>query len=108
MLRSGRFIVVNRHSFGRGGNVAQQEWRFLSYGGVGRTARAGKYSEGSIIVCDAELGSRKTRQDYWRLFEASAVEDCESAILSLLEDVTVRDGNRVKSCLLYTSDAADD
>lgn len=63
---------------------------------IGRTARAGKYSEGSIIVCDAELGSRKTRQDYWRLFEASAVEDCESAILSLLEDVTVRDGNRVK------------
>lgn len=39
VLRLGRFIVVNRHSFGRGGNVAQQESRFLSYGVVGRTAR---------------------------------------------------------------------
>lgn len=40
MLRFGRFIVVNRHSFGRGGNVAQQESRFLPYGVVGRIARA--------------------------------------------------------------------
>lgn len=63
---------------------------------IGRTARAGKYSEGSIIVCDAELESQNTRRDYWKLFKVSAVEDCKSAILSLLEDVTVHDGNKVK------------
>lgn len=57
---------------------------------IGRTARAGKYSEGSIIVCDSDLEKPGTRKDYELLFDANSVEDCESAILSLFKDVSIR------------------
>lgn len=59
---------------------------------IGRTARSGKYSEGSIVVCDVSLEEARSLREYGRLFNAKLVEDCSSAILSLFENVVVWDG----------------
>lgn len=82
-----RYLLVTDRSNGFE-NATVRDFQNL----IGRTARAGKYSEGSIVVCDVDLENQRARRDYRRLFEASAVEKCESAILSLFEDVTLWDG----------------
>lgn len=82
-----RYLLVTDRSNGFE-NATVRDFQNL----IGRTARAGKYSEGSIIVCDVGLEDQRTRRDYRRLFEASAVEKCESAILGLFDDVTIWNG----------------
>lgn len=64
---------------------------------LGRAARSGKFSEGSILVSDQALFKTHTYKDYNRLFDETRSEACTSAITKLLEDLpiekTIR-GNR--------------
>lgn len=54
---------------------------------IGRTARSGHYSEGSILLTDAAL--TKNKRLYAPLINPSNTERCESAILNLLADEEV-------------------
>ena len=52
---------------------------------IGRTARSGKYSEGSIFVINEP--KRRRANQYKELFDHNKIEPCNSAILQLLKDV---------------------
>lgn len=63
---------------------------------MGRTARSGIYTEGSIIITDTKIYDqrRKARGKYvWRdcisLFDPNSSEKCSSSILSLVNDLEV-------------------
>lgn len=62
---------------------------------IGRTARSGVYTEGSIIITDSKIydrrnssqhGGRYIWNDCVQLFDADSVEPCSSSILSLVQD----------------------
>lgn len=53
---------------------------------IGRVARSGKYSEGTIFLTDPELCDQRTQKEYSRLCEAGLTEKCESAINNLIKD----------------------
>ena len=53
---------------------------------IGRTARSGKYSEGSILVAE-DIASASSGRMYSDLMKESNTERCESAILNLFADV---------------------
>lgn len=53
---------------------------------IGRTARSGRYSEGSVIIADSKANNVKNKAGYRRLTSRSNIESCESAILELLAD----------------------
>lgn len=61
---------------------------------IGRTARSGQFSEGSVLVVDDIADSRKARQ-YRALFNPQNAEECVSAILSLINDVDLYSGASV-------------
>lgn len=74
---------------------------------VGRTARPGKFSEGSILIADkAALNDRSKRRVYGRLLDKNNSEACRSAISNLRADVTDRYGNvriagsKIMDCIL--------
>lgn len=52
---------------------------------IGRTARSGKFSEGSVLIVD---DTTKNRELYSHLIDSSNTESCESAIINLLKDVS--------------------
>lgn len=83
---------------------------------IGRTARSGIYTEGSIIITDPRIYDQKrtARGRYaWRdcisLFDPNSSEKCSSSILSLVEDLnvdfeTVYNGERIAKYILNNYD----
>lgn len=53
---------------------------------VGRAARSGKFSEGTVLITDPGTDKARSRAEYSRLYSESETEACESAILNLLRD----------------------
>lgn len=58
---------------------------------VGRAARSGRFSEGSVLVVD-DLSKQWKQREYRALFDSTKAEDCISAILNLTADVELPDG----------------
>lgn len=58
---------------------------------IGRTARSGRFSEGSVLVVD-DLSKRWKQREYRVLFDPAKAEDCKSAILNLINDIKLPDG----------------
>lgn len=58
---------------------------------IGRTARSGRFSEGSVLVVD-DLSERWKQREYRVLFDPEKAENCKSAILNLINDVELPDG----------------
>lgn len=65
---------------------------------MGRTARAGIYTEGSIIITDCKIYDNRTNwkngggylwNDCVKLFDAKLTEPCGSSILSLVQDFNI-------------------
>ena len=65
---------------------------------MGRTARSGMYTEGSVIVTDPRLFDNRNNRinggnlrwnDCTKMFDNSASEPCGSSILSLVQDIVV-------------------
>ena len=83
---------------------------------IGRTARSGIYTEGSIIITDPRIYDQKrtARGRYvWRdcisLFDPNSSENCSSSILSLVKDLevdygTVYNGERIAKYILENFD----
>lgn len=88
---------------------------------MGRTARSGMYTEGSVIVTDPRLYDNRNNQrnggnykwkDCIKMFDSSASEPCGSSILSLVKDLVIDyetrvDGARVAQYIIdhyYESD----
>lgn len=61
---------------------------------IGRTARSGKYSEGSVLLADNTEGFRN-KEMYSTLMKESETERCGSAIVNLLSDATTQDNREV-------------
>ncbi|EFU80424.1 DEAD/DEAH box helicase [Mobiluncus curtisii] len=62
---------------------------------IGRTARSGKFSEGSILLADS-TGDLRSKRMYSSLMRKSNTERCESAILNLLADACDKEENPIK------------
>ena len=85
--------------------VARNSMRIRSFQNLmGRTARSGMYTEGSVIVTDPQLfdnkNNRKNGGNYkWneciKMFDDSAAEPCGSSILSLVQDIRIDYETRV-------------
>ena len=85
--------------------VARNSMQIRSFQNLmGRTARAGMYTEGSVIVTDPKLfdnkNNRKNGGNYrWndciKMFDSSAAEPCGSSILSLVQDIRIDYETRV-------------
>ena len=65
---------------------------------IGRTARAGIYTEGSIIITDSKIydnrnnwekGGKYLWNDCVKLFDVRSAEPCSSSILSLVQDFEI-------------------
>lgn len=79
--------------------VARNSMQIRSFQNLmGRTARSGMYTEGSVIVTDPQLfdnkNNRRNRGNYkWedciKMFDSSAAEPCGSSILSLVQDIRI-------------------
>ena len=79
--------------------VARNSMQIRSFHNLmGRTARSGMYTEGSVIVTDPQLfdnkNNRKNGGNYkWKdcikMFDSSAAEPCGSSILSLVQDIRI-------------------
>lgn len=74
---------------------------------IGRTARPGKFSEGSILIVDnTVLKGRSNQRVYERLFDKNNSEACKSAISNLYADVidkygnVIIAGNEIMDCIL--------
>lgn len=81
---------------------------------MGRTARSGMYTEGSVIVTDPQLYDNKNNrsnggnykwEDCIKMFDSSAAEPCGSSILSLVQsfviDYEIRvDGKKVAQYII--------
>ena len=86
---------------------------------IGRTARSGIYTEGSIIITDPRIYDQKktTRGKYlWRdcisLFDSKTSEKCSSSILSLVKNLavdyeTVYSGKNIAKYILNNFDNPD-
>ena len=85
--------------------VARNSMQIRSFQNLmGRTARSGMYTEGSVIVTDPQLfdnkNNRKNGGNYkWneciKMFDDSAAEPCGSSILSLVQDIRIDYETRV-------------
>ena len=85
--------------------VARNSMRIRSFQNLmGRTARSGMYTEGSVIVIDPLLFDNKNNQknggnykwnDCIKMFDDSAAEPCGSSILSLVQDIRIDYETRV-------------
>ena len=60
---------------------------------LGRVARSGKFSEGSVLISDPSIFSSLGQRDYSRLLDGSQTEVCVSAIAGLFEDLHVEQGD---------------
>ena len=79
--------------------VARNSMRIRSFQNLmGRTARSGMYTEGSVIVTDPRLFDNRNNRinggnlrwnDCTKMFDNSASEPCGSSILSLVQDIVV-------------------
>lgn len=79
--------------------VARNSMQIRSFQNLmGRTARSGMYTEGSVIVTDPRLFDNKNDRrnggnyrwrDCVRMFDSSAAEPCGSSILSLVQDIII-------------------
>ena len=79
--------------------VARNSMQIRSFQNLmGRTARSGMYTEGSVIVTDPRLFDNKNDRrsggnyrwrDCVRMFNSSAAEPCGSSILSLVQDIII-------------------
>lgn len=79
--------------------VARNSMQIRSFQNLmGRTARSGMYTEGSVIVTDPQLfdnkNNRRNGGNYkWKncikMFDSSAAEPCGSSILSLVQDLII-------------------
>lgn len=72
---------------------------------MGRTARSGMYTEGSVIVTDSKLFDSKNNRSNggfykWencvKMFDSHAAEPCESSILWLVQDIEINRDDYVK------------
>ena len=72
---------------------------------MGRTARSGMYTEGSVIVTDSKLFDNKNNRSNggfykWencvKMFDSHAAEPCESSILWLVQDIEINRDDYVK------------
>ena len=85
--------------------VARNSMRIRSFQNLmGRTARSGMYTEGSVIVTDPRLFDNKNNKknggnykwnDCIKMFDDSAAEPCGSSILSLVQDIRIDYETRV-------------
>lgn len=79
--------------------VARNSMQIRSFQNLmGRTARSGMYTEGSVIVTDPRLFDNKNDRrnggnyrwrDCVRMFDSSAAEPCGNSILSLVQDIII-------------------
>ena len=79
--------------------VARNSMQIRSFQNLmGRTARSGMYTEGSVIVTDPQLFDNKNNRrnggnykwkDCIKMFDSSAAEPCGSSILSLVQDIRI-------------------
>ena len=60
---------------------------------IGRTARAGKETEGTIILTDNFQGDRRKFHQYKHLLNANNSEECSSNLLKLVRDI--KSGNQI-------------
>lgn len=85
--------------------VARNSMQIRSFQNLmGRTARSGMYTEGSVIVTDSRLFDNKNNKenggnykwkDCIKMFDSSATEPCGSSILSLVQDIRIDYETRV-------------
>lgn len=86
--------------------VARQSMQVRSFQNLmGRTARSGMYTEGSVIVTDPRLfderNSRRNGGNYrWnnciKMFDSTASEPCGSSILALVQDLIIDYDSKVR------------
>lgn len=79
--------------------VARNSMQIRSFQNLmGRTARSGMYTEGSVIVTDPRLFDNRNNRinggnlrwnDCTKMFDSSASEPCGSSILSLVQDIVI-------------------
>lgn len=65
---------------------------------IGRTARAGKETEGTIILTENVYKNSKKSyrlEEYKRLLNADNSEDCSSNLLKLVRDIELCNGNKI-------------
>ena len=76
---------------------------------MGRTARSGMYTEGSVIVTDSELFDNKNNRSNggvykWencvKMFDRHAAEPCESSILWLVQNIKITHDDYVKGAYI--------
>lgn len=60
---------------------------------LGRVARSGKFSEGSVLISDPSIFNSLGQRNYSRLLDGSQTEVCVSAIAGLFEDLHVEQGD---------------
>ncbi len=89
-------IVTSIHQAGK--EIKVRDFHNL----IGRTGRAGKYTEGSIIFADSDVYSKRFQlhnqwrfEKYVRLLEISNSEICSSNILKIVQKVEFREGTQV-------------
>lgn len=85
--------------------VARNSMQIRSFQNLmGRTARSGMYTEGSVIVTDPRLYDNKNSRinggnykwkDCIKMFDSGATEPCGSSILSLVQDIRIDYETRV-------------
>lgn len=85
--------------------VARNSMQIRSFQNLmGRTARSGMYTEGSVIVTDPRLFDNKNSRinggnykwkDCIKMFDSGAAEPCGSSILSLVQDIRIDYETRV-------------
>ena len=85
--------------------VARNSMQIRSFQNLmGRTARSGMYTEGSVIVTEPQLFDNKNNRrnggnykwkDCIKMFDSSAAEPCGSSILSLVQDIRIDYETRV-------------
>lgn len=96
------FVFDEGHMFDDGGRGATYGLKLVKARDfqnlMGRTARAGIYTEGSIIITDCKIydnrtnwknGGRYLWNDCVKLFDTKLTEPCGSSILSLVQDFNI-------------------
>ena len=76
-----KYLLITGAKTGKG-NPRTRDFQNL----IGRAARSGKYSEGTVLITDPGTNRTSTQEEYSRLYNESQTEACQSAILNLLKD----------------------
>ncbi|MEY8312916.1 DEAD/DEAH box helicase [Oscillospiraceae bacterium 42-9] len=102
--------------------VARNSMQIRSFQNLmGRTARSGMYTEGSVIVTDPKLFDNKNDRrnggnyrwnDCTKMFSRNAAEPCGSSILSLVQDIIIDyetkvDGVKIARYIIENYDKVD-